>query len=222
MDRLEKTIVSVIDQDYINIEYIVIDGASNDGSYEIIEKYQNDITYWCSEPDKGIYHGMNKGIKAATGTWLMFLNTGDILPERSTLTNIFSDNYSDHALIYGHTIGNGLKEDVRSINRLKLGRLMASHQAMFFNKDLLKGELKYDQRIKFSADAELVIRIHVKKYSIFYLNKVFSEVEKGNRFASKEKHSIYDRFIKVQYIFRHLGLSGLLNHFISAINLRRI
>lgn len=74
---IEKTIQSVLSQTYPNIEYIVIDGGSTDGTKEIIEKYSSRISYWCSEKDRGIYDAMNKGIRKATGEWINFMNSGD-------------------------------------------------------------------------------------------------------------------------------------------------
>ncbi len=77
-DGLQKTIDSVISQTFKDFEWIVIDGGSTDGSKELIEKYSDYISYWVSEPDKGIYNAMNKGIKVAKGDYLEFLNSGDI------------------------------------------------------------------------------------------------------------------------------------------------
>lgn len=76
-DGLQKTINSVIIQTYKDFEWIIIDGGSTDGSKELIEKYADYITYWVSEPDKGIYNAMNKGILASHGEYLLFLNSGD-------------------------------------------------------------------------------------------------------------------------------------------------
>lgn len=70
-DDLEMTIKSIIDQTYPNIEYIVIDGNSNDGTIDIIKKYQNKITYWISEPDEGIYDADDKGIRQSIGDWII-------------------------------------------------------------------------------------------------------------------------------------------------------
>lgn len=74
---IEKTILSVINQTYPNVEYIIIDGGSTDGTVEIIKKYANKLAYWVSEPDNGIYDAMNKGAKVATGEWINFMNCGD-------------------------------------------------------------------------------------------------------------------------------------------------
>ena len=74
---IEQTILSIINQDYDNIEYIIIDGGSTDGSLELIKENESNINYWVSEPDKGIYNAMNKGIMAAKGEYLLFLNGGD-------------------------------------------------------------------------------------------------------------------------------------------------
>lgn len=82
---LERTIRSVISQTYSGFEYIIIDGGSGDGSKDIIEKYKNHFSYWVSEPDNGIYHAMNKGVKQAKGEYCLFLNSGDFLCNPNTL-----------------------------------------------------------------------------------------------------------------------------------------
>jgi glycosyltransferase involved in cell wall biosynthesis len=92
---LENTILSVINQSFNDIEYIVIDGGSTDGTLDIIRKYDEKINFWISEPDKGIYDAMNKGIKLANGIWLNFMNSGDSFVDYNVLSHIFSVKYSD-------------------------------------------------------------------------------------------------------------------------------
>ncbi len=98
---LEKTIKSVINQTYKNVEFIIIDGGSTDGTVEIIKKYEDYIDYWVSEEDKGIYDAMNKGIKAATGTWINFMNAGDVFVDCEVLSSIDFLAYQNLYLIYG-------------------------------------------------------------------------------------------------------------------------
>ena len=77
---IEKTMLSVLNQTYKNLEYIIIDGNSTDGTVDIIKKYAERLTFWISEPDKGIYDAMNKGIVKATGKFLIFMNAGGEFP----------------------------------------------------------------------------------------------------------------------------------------------
>lgn len=93
-DVIEKTICNVLKQTYRNIEYIVIDGASMDGTKEIVERYADRLAYWKSEPDSGIYEAMNKGILIATGDWIIFRNAGDYFFKPTTIEDVF-DWYED-------------------------------------------------------------------------------------------------------------------------------
>ena len=94
VDTIEKTILSIINQTYSNIEYIIIDGASTDGTVDIIKKYQDRITYWVSEPDNGIYDAWNKGIKASNGEWISFVGADDILINDCIEKYVFETNKS--------------------------------------------------------------------------------------------------------------------------------
>lgn len=96
-DTLEKTIQSVLGQTYRNIEYIIIDGGSTDGTVEIIRRYADRLAYWVSEPDEGIYDAMNKGIERATGEWINFMNAGDYFYSNEILKNVFATSrYGDY------------------------------------------------------------------------------------------------------------------------------
>ncbi|MFH0761601.1 MAG: glycosyltransferase family 2 protein [Bacteroidota bacterium] len=91
VNLLEQTIQSVLNQTWPDIEYIIIDGGSKDGTVDIIRKYERKIAYWVSEPDGGLYDAMNKGLAAATGDFVWFLNSGDLAYREDTLEQIFKD-----------------------------------------------------------------------------------------------------------------------------------
>lgn len=102
---IERTILSVISQTYPNIEYIIIDGGSTDGTVDIIKKYADRVAYWVSEPDKGIYDAMNKGIKVASGEWINFMNCGDSYYSVNVLESIFMYNtVGKYDVIFGHSM----------------------------------------------------------------------------------------------------------------------
>lgn len=88
---IERTILSVINQDYNDIEYIIIDGGSTDGTLDIINKYERQVSHIVSEPDNGLYDAMNKGIIKATGEWVTMRNCGDLFAEKDSLAKIFKD-----------------------------------------------------------------------------------------------------------------------------------
>ena len=157
---LEKTIKSVISQDFKDYEYIIIDGGSNDGSVDIIKKYADKIDFWVSEPDKGIYNAMNKGVSHAHGKYLNFMNSGDILYNNYVLRNIFARNYSED-IITGTTIGND-DNDIRfstedKITFLTLYRSTISHQASFIKTELLH-KYPYNENLKIVSDWEFWIK----------------------------------------------------------------
>ena len=108
--NIERTIKSVINQTYENVEYIIIDGASSDRTLDIIKKYNDKIDYWQSEPDEGIYDAMNKGITLATGEWINFMNVGDVFYNDKVLSKIFNSPIpEDTDVIYGNCVK--VKED---------------------------------------------------------------------------------------------------------------
>lgn len=101
---IERTIQSVLNQTYSDIEYILIDGGSTDGTVEIIKKYSNRISFWVSEPDHGIYDAMNKGVMHATGEWIHFLNAGDVYHDHDVLENFVPKISTTTDIAYGDTL----------------------------------------------------------------------------------------------------------------------
>ena len=104
---IERTIRSVLSQTYTNIEYIIIDGKSCDGTNAIIQKYQDNISKYVSEEDLGIYNAMNKGLTMTTGEWVCFMNAGDVFVDNQTVERVFFTPIQNNIdVIYGYTICN--------------------------------------------------------------------------------------------------------------------
>jgi glycosyltransferase involved in cell wall biosynthesis len=99
VDTLERTILSVLRQDFDDLEYVVIDGGSTDGSLDIIRRYESQIRYWRSKPDNGLYEAMNKGVRASNGRWVLFLGADDLLV--NSLRDIASHLTDERTVYYG-------------------------------------------------------------------------------------------------------------------------
>lgn len=151
---IEDTIKSVVGQTYPDIEYIVIDGGSNDGTVDIIKKYESMISYWVSEPDGGIYDAMNKGIKAATGKWINFMNTGDSYYTETSVEQFVNMVSNDAVIVYGDTVlkyhlGKRL-ERAESISLL-YNKMPFGHQSTFVDVAYHKQHL-FDTTFRSSGD----------------------------------------------------------------------
>jgi len=152
---LEETIQSVINQTYPNVQYIIIDGGSTDGTLEIIRKYESAIDYWVSEKDDGIYDAMNKGILMASGQWINFMNAGDRFYHVDTIRKAFCGNISSVDILYGD-----VQVDYCRFSRIqKSGRPMRlwmgmqfSHQSAFVN--LSRRPFQFNYKNKIAADLE--------------------------------------------------------------------
>lgn len=164
IDSIEETILSVINQDYTDKEYIIIDGGSTDGTIEIIKKYETRIDHWISEKDKGIYDAMNKGIIMANGEWVNFMNSGDYFFDYRTLSTIFSNisiNSSIRVLYGSVCFFNNNKLIVKQSRPLKSIKLEMPicHQSMLTRAAFLKSYL-FDLKYKFASDYDQLYKIY--------------------------------------------------------------
>ncbi|NDY42302.1 glycosyltransferase [Dissulfurirhabdus thermomarina] len=158
---IEKTIKSVLDQSYKNIEYIIVDGKSTDNTLEIIKKYENRIDYWISEKDEGIYDAMNKGVKKASGDWILFLGADDILLDCLGQFAEIMDNPKN--LYYGNVeFSSSGKTYGGKFNLIKLITKNIPHQAIFYPSFAFK-EFSFETRYKVLADYALNLRLYAKK-----------------------------------------------------------
>lgn len=162
---LEKTIKSVLAQEYRALEYIIIDGGSTDGSVEVINKYSGHISYWLSERDSGIYQAMNKGIRAATGEYLLFLNSGDTLSSPNVLRALINAADTRAELIYGNVermFKNGARDILKMPAALSLVHLVnatLSHQATLVKRALFEKYGFYDESLQIMADWAFFLKV---------------------------------------------------------------
>lgn len=179
---IENTILSVLNQTYPNIEYIIIDGGSTDGTLDIIKKYEGKISYWVSEPDKGIYDAMNKGTLKASGEWLNFMNAGDTFYDEKVLEKVFKDNdWSDTDVIYGDVVYvYPDKEEIRkttSLKRIKVG-IPFCHQCVFV-KTKLQQQYLFNTNYKICADYDFFYTLYKKGFSFKYKELIIAKYLAG-------------------------------------------
>lgn len=156
---LRKTIQSVINQTYQNIEYIVIDGGSTDESVEVIKEYDQRIYWWISEPDKGIYNAMNKGILKANGDYCQFLNSGDLLCAND-VTDKMVASIGENSIVTGNMIKilpNGKKIIDKNVSLQELTMLnffkgTLNHSSTYIKRHLFEEFGLYDENLKIVSD----------------------------------------------------------------------
>ncbi len=223
-ETLEATIQSVISQTYHHVEYLIIDGASTDGTLAIAQRYQDRIAHLISEPDHGLYDAMNKGLALATGDYVCFLNAGDCLHEDDTLEKMV---YSMHQLeglpdvLYGETeIVNKAGHFVR-MRRLSAPEkltwksfqsgMLVCHQAFFAKRVLAE---PYDLKYRFSSDFDWCVKI-MKKSKVLHNThlSLIDYLEEGMT-TRNHKASLKERF---HIMVKHYGLISTVLHHIGFV-----
>lgn len=202
---IKRCIESVLAQNYNNIEYIIIDGGSTDGTLQIIEQYKPYITIFLSETDKGIYDAMNKGIKLATGDVVGTLNSDDFLADNDVLSHIakaFEQNETD--VVYGNL--DYIDMEGKIIRKWESGAYkeglfnwgwMPPHPTFYCKRLLFEQLGAYNLQYGTAADYELMLRfIHLNKSSTYYLNKTIIKMSVGGvsnkAFVNRYKAWIFD------------------------------
>jgi glycosyltransferase involved in cell wall biosynthesis len=214
---IERTIKSVLEQTYLYIEYIIIDGLSSDKTLTIIEQYRSNISTIISEKDNGIYDAMNKGLQIATGDYVLFLNAGDELYSNDTLSKVFEISH-DADVYYGNTKISNEKGDILADRRLtppshltwkslKYG-MCISHQSFIAKRKLCDF---YNLDYQISADIDWVINVLKKSTKIINTEIYISKFLEGGTSNKRKKKALIERF-KIMVV--HYGfLKTLWNHF---------
>lgn len=221
--NIRRTMLSVLNQTFKSIEYIVIDGGSTDGTKNIIEEYKDKLAVYISEKDNGIYDAMNKGLAAATGEYVLFMNSGDEIYDHSTVEEVFKTELSAD-IYYGETemfneqwesLGKRRHSIPKSFNwkSFKYG-MNISHQAIYIKKSLTT---PYDLQYKYSSDIDWIIKCTKRATKIVNTNMYVAKYLVGG--VSKQKHfeSLKERF---NIFAKYYGLiPTLFNHVVIAFNL---
>lgn len=203
---IDETVKSVLTQTYPHIEYIVVDGASNDGTVERLKSYGADIARLVSERDTGIYNAMNKALELVTGDVVMFLNSGDRLADPMVLEKVAASflEHPDTALVYGDHIAYFSPDYVlrmhqpNALTRWELWLKPVCHQTIFAQRYLFKQVGRFDERLRICADWDWTIRsVLVNGYRALHLAEPVCYFRMGgvssNRVGLQKERSILHR-----------------------------
>ena len=193
-EGLRNTINSVISQkDFVDYEFIVIDGGSSDGSKEVIVENANRINYWVSEKDGGIYNGMNKGIKVAKGEYLIFMNSGDTFYDDHVLADVFSYGSEADFIVGNHIVGQDVHFSPEEVTCRYMFRTALYHQATFIKASNFKDQL-YDERFKIVADWAHMFRcLIIDNASYQHVNVIVCRCEDGGISATHWQDVLRER-----------------------------
>ena len=216
--HIESTILSVIGQSYLNVEYIIIDGKSSDGTIDIVQKYMNQIDHLKSESDTGLYDAMNKGLNTATGDYVLFLNSGDKLYHSNILQEIV-DQLRDRLpdVIYGETMIIAEDGSEIGLRRLKAPEtltwkslkdgMLVCHQSFLVKRTIAP---RYNLQYKLSADYDWMLNVLRKSDYIVSTHKIISAFLDGSISKKNIKNSLRERF---KIMVKNYGwLPVIINH----------
>lgn len=212
-DGLRRTIESVVNQTFRDFEYIIIDGGSTDGSVEVIKEYADRIDYWVSEPDKGIYNAMNKGLKMCRGEWCLFINSGDMLSENNILNKLDIDSSGKYGVIYTDWYDYSFNEKVLCKPYPFFERTTYLHHKGFchqasLTKTTLAKSLGFDEKYQIAADYNMFYQLYKQGVEFKYFPIALSMFEIGvglsqrkPKIAFKEDAKILCRYGTIRYFY---------------------
>lgn len=221
--NIERTMLSVLGQTYSNIEYIIVDGLSTDGTLDIIKKYQDKISQLISEKDEGIYDAMNKGLAAATGDYVLFMNSGDEFYANDTVAKVFSAA-KDADIYYGET--EMISETGQSLGQhrhkapenftwrsFKYG-MSVSHQAIYIKRSITE---PFDRKYELSADIDWILNAVKKAKTIINTRQYVAKYLVGGMSKKRHRQSLKERFDIMRHYYGFVPT--LFNHVVIAFNL---
>jgi len=181
--HLEETIQSVLNQSYDNIEYIIIDGRSPDGTIDIIKKYEDKIHYWISEKDDGVYEAMNKGLEVAKGEYIAILNADDYYTSDAITLGIekIIKTKSDYSVANVEYVrSRGIIKAIYPLEEDYIYQEMPyPHVSALIASKVYKDVGLFDTSFRIAGDHDMAVRIHMQGYKACYIDKVIAQLEEG-------------------------------------------
>ncbi len=178
-ETIEETLKSVLNQNYPLLEYVIMDGGSNDGTIPIVDNYKHEFKKKnipfkvIIESDTGIFNAMNKSLDYVSGNYVLFLNSGDLIYDKDTVKHVADNILSNEIdIIYGdyYLYCGKYRKYVKSVHCSVLPRRMIStHQSFFIKTSLLKKE-KYNEKYKMAADYDFFLRMYLNNYNFLHIN----------------------------------------------------
>ena len=209
-DLIETTLNSVLIQDFLNFEYIIVDGGSTDNTLKIIESYKDKIDIIISEPDKGIYDAMNKAIKLASGEYINFMNAGDTFIGNNIITTINNFlNQNNCSLAYGYARTSYLNKELL-IGNSDASKIKICHQAAFYKKDLHHKYGLYDLNYKIVSDRDFFAKLYTHHEPICFVNTIIVDYMYDGLTTKNVLARIYEDYMLDQQYFSE---KKLLNFF---------
>jgi len=208
-ETIDKVIRSVAEQDLRDFEWIVIDGASTDGTVEKLTAHRDAMTFFVSEPDGGIYDAMNKGIAASRGEWVFFLNADDRFTDAKVLSDVatsLSSVRDDVGVVFGNVIyTNGRRTWKRSFHWVSRRTLLHGdlcHQAVFARRRLFFSHGLFDATLKINADYDWLLKIFRDNVPTVHLERDIAVFFQGGahtrdpEFQRRERHDVRMRYCR--------------------------
>lgn len=200
---IEKTIKSVIEQKYSNVEFVVLDGGSTDGTIDILNNYKRNIDILISERDKGVYDAMNKSIDLVTGEWIIFMNAGDKFANANVIHTIFEgQTYDNYSVVFGNPIiVYSQAKFERNDRPQESGYISVNHQCAFTRKKELQN-YRFDLQYKLAADANLFKMIQDSGGGFKYVDIPIAEYEHLDGMSSRKRMELNSEIGKI-YNYSH-------------------
>ncbi|MFZ2449489.1 MAG: glycosyltransferase family 2 protein [Methylovulum miyakonense] len=218
-ETIAEAISSVLSQTYPDIEYIIIDGGSTDGTVDVVKPYQDRLATFISEPDKGIYDGLNKGIKLATGDIIGFLHSDDLYEDNQVIEKV-AQAFMDYGVdsVYGNLTYVDKNDPTRiirywqsggfSLNKLRHG-WMPPHPTFFVKRDVYERYGLFDTRFKIAADYDLILRFLGKQQiSTHYIPSVLIKMRVGGA-SNKSWKNILRKSTEDLQAMKNNGIGGI-------------